>query len=123
MSQGQLNVTRVEDGPERLRLCLTGELDLYSTTALDDAVVTAEGEKWPVLCLDLSALDFLDSAGLRVILRTQARAEQDGRRMVLRRGPEAVDRVFRLTGLERELEWVDATPADTPAGDAPATGS
>ena len=119
MSESLLSVARVEDGPERLRLCLTGELDLYSTTALDDAVVAAEGEKWPVLCLDLSALAFLDSAGLRVILRTQARAEQDGRRLVLRRGPEAVDRVFRLTGLERELEWVD----DAPAPDAPAPGS
>jgi anti-sigma B factor antagonist len=103
----ELDVTRVEDGPERLRLCLSGELDLYSATALDDAVVRAEGEKWPVLCMDLRQLDFVDSAGLRVILRTQARAEQDGRSFVLYRGPEAVDRVFRLTGLERELIWID----------------
>jgi anti-anti-sigma factor len=103
----ELDVTRVEDGPERLRLCLDGELDLYSATALDDAVVAAEGEKWPTICLDLRQLDFLDSAGLRVIMRTQARAEQDGRHLVLRRGPEAVDRVFRLTGLEAQLAWVD----------------
>jgi anti-sigma B factor antagonist len=103
----ELDVTRVEDGPEHLRLCLDGELDLYSATALDDAVVAAEGEKWPTICLDLRRLAFLDSAGLRVIMRTHARAEQDGRNLVLRRGPEAVDRVFRLTGLETELAWVD----------------
>lgn len=103
----QLDVTRAEDGPERLRLSLVGELDLYSTPRLDDAVVEAEGEKWPCLCLDLSKLDFMDSAGLRIIMRTHARATQDGRKLVLRRGPDTVDRVFRLTGLDRELDWVE----------------
>jgi anti-anti-sigma factor len=103
----QLEVDRTEDGPERLRLRLAGELDLYSAPALDDAVVQAEGEKWPCLCLDLSRLEFMDSSGLRVIMRTHARASKDGRRFVLRRGPESVDRVFRLTGLDRELEWTD----------------
>jgi anti-anti-sigma factor len=112
----ELDITRVEDGPERLRLCLAGELDLYSVPALDDAVVAAEGEKWPTICIDLRELRFLDSAGLRVIMRTHARADQDGRRLVLRRGPEAVDRVFRLTGLERELAWVDESLAPEPPG-------
>src|SRR3954464_8240055 len=96
----RLDLPPSEDRTEPLRLSLAGELDLYSATALDDAVVAAEGEKWPTICLDLRRLAFLDSAGLRVIMRTQARAAQDGRRLVLRRGPEAVDRVFRLTGLE-----------------------
>src|SRR4051795_943034 len=101
----ELDVTRVEDGPERLGLALWGELDLYSATALDDAVVAAEGEKWPCVCLDLSQLEFLDSAGLRVILRTHVRAQQDGRRLLVKRGPDAVQRVFRLTKLDEQLEW------------------
>lgn len=103
----ELRVSRSEDGPERLRLSLAGELDLYTAPGFDDAVVAAEGEKWPVLCLDLSRLEFVDSAGLRVIMRTQARAGQDGRRLVVRRGPETVDRVFRLTGLDGKLEWTE----------------
>lgn len=106
----RLEVTRCEDGPERLRLLLAGELDLYSATTLDDAVVAAEGEKWPCVCLDLSELAFLDSAGLRVLMRTQARAQQDGRRLVFRPGPESVQRIFRLTRLDEKLEW-DAEPA------------
>lgn len=103
----EFDVNRVEDGPERLRLELVGELDLYTTPRLDDAVVAAEGEKWPCVCLDLSGLTFMDSAGLRVIMRTHARAAQDGRTLTLRRGPELVARVFRVTGLERELDWVE----------------
>jgi anti-sigma B factor antagonist len=113
--EARFEVTRSEDGPERLRFKLGGELDLYSATALDDAIVKAEGEKWPCVCLDLSELDFLDSAGLRVIMRTHARSQKDGRRLVLRRGPEAVDRVFRLTRLDRELEWDDEPAPVEPA--------
>jgi anti-sigma B factor antagonist len=90
------------------RLVLRGELDLYSAPELDDALVAVEGEKWPVLFLDLRELEFVDSAGLRLVMRTHARAKQDGRRLVVIRGGENVDRVLTLTGLQDELEMADA---------------
>ena len=89
------------------RLVLRGDLDLYSAPTLDDALVALEGEKWPVLFLDLRGLDFVDSAGLRLVMRTHARAKQDGRRLVVIRGGQNVDRVFTLTGLHEELEMTD----------------
>lgn len=93
-----------------VQLVLRGDLDLYSAPALDDALVEAEGEKWPVTFIDLRALDFVDSAGLRLIVRAHARAQQDGRRVVLIRGPKTVQRVFASTGLDAELEFVDEAP-------------
>jgi len=90
-----------------VRLALRGDLDLYTAPALDDALVAVEGEKWPLMLVDLRELQFVDSAGLRLLMRTQARAQQDGRRVVLVRGDESVQRVFTLTGLDRELEFVD----------------
>ena len=99
-------IERIDD-TRCARLVLKGELDLYSAPALDDAVVELEGEKWPVLFLDLRELDFIDSAGLRLVVRTHARAQQDGRRLVLIRGGENVARVLELTGLVDELEIVD----------------
>jgi len=101
-----LEIERIDD-TRCARLVLRGELDLYSAPALDDAVVTLEGEKWPVLFLDLRELEFIDSAGLRLVMRTHARARQDGRRLVLVRGGENIQRVLQLTGLEDELEIVD----------------
>jgi len=98
------------DDTSTVRLELRGELDLYSAPALDDELVALEGEKWPEVVIDLRELDFVDSAGLRLIVRTQARAVQDGRRLVLVRGGETVQRVFALTGLERELTMVDTPP-------------
>jgi len=97
-------------------LALHGDLDLYSSPALDDALVELEGEKWPLVVLDLRDLEFVDSSGLRLFARTHARAAKDGRRLVLVRGNEVVQRVLALTGLDREIEVRDALPVGAPEG-------
>jgi anti-sigma B factor antagonist len=101
-----MEVDRIEEGG-RLRLALSGELDLYTAPALDDALVEAEGESWPLLVIDLSALEFMDSSGLRLIVRSHARAEQSGRRLVVVNGPDTVRRVFSATDLDSKLHLVD----------------
>ena len=101
-----MEVDRIEEGG-RLRLALSGELDLYTAPALDDALVEAEGESWPLLVLDLTALQFMDSSGLRLIVRSHARAEQSGRRLVVVNGPTTVARVFSATNLDSKLHLVD----------------
>jgi anti-anti-sigma factor len=100
---------RVDDAVQ-VHLRLSGDLDLYNAPALDDALVAVEGEKWPTIVLDLRELEFLDSMALRLIMRTQARAQQDGRRLVIVRGPEFLDRVLTLSGLTEHLELVDEPP-------------
>jgi anti-sigma B factor antagonist len=106
----EFTIERLDDTTQ-VQLRLRGDLDLYSAPALDDALVAVEGEKWPTIVLDLRELQFLDSMALRLIMRTQARAQQDGRRLVLVRGPEFVDRVFALAGLAEHLTLVDEPPA------------
>ena len=106
------DIQRTDDTVQVL-LHLKGDLDLYTAPAFDDALVAVEGEKWPTIVLDLRELQFLDSMALRLIMRTQARAQQDGRRLLLVRGPKAVSRVFELSGLAEHLEFVDEVP--TPA--------
>jgi anti-anti-sigma factor len=102
-------IQRAEDTVQ-VHLRLKGDLDLYNAPAFDDALVAVEGEKWPTLVLDLRELEFLDSMALRLIMRTQARAKQDGRRLVVVRGRAFVDRVLKLSGLEEHLELVDEPP-------------
>src|SRR5919107_1558184 len=100
---------RVDDTVQ-VHLRLSGDLDLYNAPELDDALVAVEGEKWPTIVLDLRELEFLDSMALRLIMRTDARAKQDGRRLVLVRGPEFIDRVLELSGLRDHLTLVDKPP-------------
>lgn len=110
----EFSVERADDTTQ-VQLKLRGDLDLYSAPELDDVLVAVEGEKWPMIVLDMRELDFIDSMALRLVMRTQARAAQDGRRMVVVRGPQFLDRVLQLSGLEGHLEIVDEPPPATPA--------
>jgi anti-anti-sigma factor len=65
-----------------------------------------ERRKVEILVLDLRELTFLDSTGLRLITSAAGRASLGGWRLVLVRGPEPVQRVFRITRLDGELEFV-----------------
>jgi anti-anti-sigma factor len=57
--------------------------------------------------LDLSAVGFMDSSGLRVIAVAAQRAESLGRRFALVPGPEQVMRVFAITRMRERLDFVD----------------
>jgi anti-sigma B factor antagonist len=103
----EFGLERTDDATQVV-LKLRGDLDLYTSPQFDDALVAVEGEKWPTIVLDMRELNFLDSMALRLVMRTQARAEQDGRRLVLVRGPDFLDRVLELSGLNAHLEIVDA---------------
>jgi anti-anti-sigma factor len=58
--------------------------------------------------LDLRGLEFIDSSGLRMILRTWERARSEGFELEIVRGSEHVDKLVRTTGLDSRLPMVDA---------------
>jgi len=49
------------------------------------------------LIVDFAGLSFMDSTGLRLVLKWQATASQDGFEIGFMRGSPAVQRVFELT--------------------------
>ena len=89
-----------------VHVSLRGELDLSTVGKVDDELQRWEGSSQDLL-LDLSRLTFLDSTGLRCVVRADERAKEDGRRLVVVKGPEAVQRVFEITRLEERLDLVD----------------
>ncbi len=86
---------------------LTGELDLSTVGKVQDELDRVESSAPPVLVLDLSGLTFLDSTGLRCVVTADERARDAGRRLVIVRGPDPVQRVFTITKLDERLEMVD----------------
>jgi anti-sigma B factor antagonist len=90
---------------------LSGELDLASAVKLEDELKHLEASSPAVIVLDLQALSFMDSSGLRAVLAADSRAREDGRRLVLVRGDERVQRVLRITRLDERLEIVDSVDA------------
>jgi anti-anti-sigma factor len=86
-----------------VRLTLTGELDFAATPQLDARLTRLRVSKSPV-SLDLSHLEFVDSTGLRLLIRAAADART--KHWQLRIEPDIappVLRLFRLVHLDRFL--------------------
>jgi len=97
----------VHGDPGIVRFELAGELDVASASRLDERLAAVALGPDVGLALDLRGLEFMDSSGLRSILRADAQARRDGAAMTIVRGPEPVDRVFALTRLHERLRFVD----------------
>lgn len=106
--------TDVRDGVARV--ILTGEFDLSVVPRVDDEIMRMEATGPTVLVLDLSALTFMDSSGLRVVVTADERARRDGRRFTVVNGPDAVRRVFEITKVDKVVEIVDDLSQVTAAG-------
>jgi anti-anti-sigma factor len=100
-----------EDRKGLVHVALRGELDLSTVGKVQDELRRVEAGAPPVVVLDLSKLTFLDSTGLRCVVTADERARDAGRRLVVVRGPEPVQRVFAITRLEERLEIVDDASA------------
>jgi anti-sigma B factor antagonist len=96
-----------EDRDGLVHVGLVGELDLSTVAKVQEELRRVEASAPPTLVLDLSKLTFLDSTGLRCIGTAAERARDGGRRIVIVRGPDSVQRVFSITRLEERLEMVD----------------
>jgi anti-sigma B factor antagonist len=96
-----------EDRNGLVHVALVGELDLSTVAKVQEELRRVEASSPATLVVDLSKLTFLDSTGLRCIVTADERARAEGRRIVIVRGPDAVQRVFAITRLEDRLEMVD----------------
>lgn len=104
---------RTEDRNGLVHVALVGELDLSTVAKVQDELRRVEATGPATVVVDLSKLTFLDSTGLRCIITADERAREEGRRVVIVRGPDPVQRVFAITRLEDRLEIVDDVGAVT----------
>ncbi len=102
----------VKRAGERVVLRLDGELDLAGVPRLEEAVERALLDGAAELVLDLRGLEFVDSTGLRAILSQEERSAELGRSFALVRGPDQVQRLMRMTGVDEHLKIIDS-PAET----------
>jgi anti-sigma B factor antagonist len=85
-----------------------GELDMATAPVLDDQLEQLRAAGIRRLILDLRGLHFMDSAGMRCVLKYDSLARNDGFSVELIRGSRAVHRVFEVTGTAGHLRFVDA---------------
>ena len=91
-----MNITKKVEG-EKLTVALEGRLDTLTAPELEESLSSAlEGIK--ELVLDLSGLEYLSSAGLRVVLSTFKTVSAAEGKMTICNANEMVSKVFELTG-------------------------
>ncbi len=104
--QNGFAVEQVRDG-ERCRLVLHGELDLATAPVLDAELRDVQAGGVKQLMLDLRDLQFMDSSGLRVLVREHQTASLNGHAFSLRGATPQVHRLFELTGLRDRFTFDD----------------
>jgi anti-anti-sigma factor len=94
---------------DRSVLLLRGELDLATIDGVRARLDALQAERRAVV-LDLDALSFMDSTGIRLVLQAAQDAERTGWDFSITRGSRAVQRVFTAAGLEDRLPFARARP-------------
>lgn len=90
-----MTITKTVEG-DKLAFTVSGRLDSLTAPALEAAFRDAlEGVR--ELVFDLSGLEYISSAGLRVLLLAQKIMDRQGRMTVLHAG-ETLMEVFEVTG-------------------------
>ena len=90
-----MNITKKENGSE-LCISLEGRLDTNTSPELE-AELSSSLDNVTALTLDLSKLDYISSAGLRVLLATQKKMNAQGK-MTVTGVNESVNEIFEITG-------------------------
>jgi len=94
------------DAAEHVRVL--GELDLSVIGSVDREMRRAEATDADEIVLDLDELEFLDAAGIRLLLHLSSRSRSNGGRLRIRRARSPqVQRVIELTGVGDRLPFTD----------------
>jgi anti-sigma B factor antagonist len=90
---------------------VSGEVDVSTvaglTAALDDAIRESAG----AFVVDLTAVDFLDSTGISVLVRARALLARDERALAVVCPPGPVRRIFEVSGIADLLALFDSREA------------
>jgi anti-anti-sigma factor len=91
---------------EPCHLVVRGEIDVSVEDVLVDAVTAAFTTAGSALVLDLRAVSFIDSSGIRALLRCQQAAAVESVRLALSVVAGPVTRVMALAGVSERFEYV-----------------
>ncbi|MGN6372343.1 MAG: STAS domain-containing protein [Solirubrobacteraceae bacterium] len=103
MTPPELTIHSYEQDDQVVVLVLRGELDIASAPMFAHAIVEMLEQSPPGVLLDIGAVEFVDSTGLRAILAARALCAERSRAFALTQPAPPVQRLFEMTGVLDEL--------------------
>ena len=97
-------------GEDTSLVVASGELDFVTRDELVSLLASIEDIGTSGIILDVRGLDFIDSAGLHVLIAAHKRAQAGGWRFQVVCGPGRVWRALTLSGLTTELHFLSRVP-------------
>jgi anti-sigma B factor antagonist len=101
--------------PGRALITLSGECDLSESLQLEQAILRA-GMTPGLVFVDMRALDFIDSTGLRALLRSKRALDANGAKLVLVGLTEPIRRILEIANLDSQFEIRDIESSGRPEG-------
>lgn len=87
---------------------VTGEVDIYTASELDQVLATEIAAGRTTLIVDCSRVEFLDSTGLGVIIKAFVGCREAGGRLAVVAPTDRISRVFEITGVDQSIRVVSA---------------
>ncbi len=103
---GELTMSSERQGDVHT-LSLFGALDLSTSEGVQDEFLRVESGDASAIVLDLSGVTFVDSIGVRTVLHAASITRNDDKELKVLRGPDAIQQLFQLAGLEDILPFAD----------------
>ncbi len=97
MSDSASRLSIGQDGEGRT-LVLAGEIDAHTAPDLAARLADLPGDDGDIT-IDMAAVEFIDSSGLRVLIDVHNRVAEVDRRLVLRAPSATVTRLVEIAGL------------------------
>jgi len=107
-AEEQLRIVTYER-PDRSVVELRGELDMVTSPQLAQTLVELDASGTQTVVLDLRAVSFMDSTGLKAIFKARNFARKRGQEFAVTPGSAQVQRLLGLTRLDEHLRTI-ATP-------------
>ncbi len=96
-------ITKTVEG-KNIRLAMAGRLDTITSNLLSTELDNLFAEGIDHLVLDFASLDYMSSAGLRVIINAQKKINAMGAKMELTGVTESIKTIFDITGFSKILK-------------------
>ncbi|MGK2878934.1 MAG: STAS domain-containing protein [Solirubrobacterales bacterium] len=105
--EGQFSV-EVSSADGARRVALSGELDIATVDQLSAALERLSIAGAERLIIDLSAVTFMDSSGLRVLILANRDAASGGYEFVVVTGDSPAKRVLELTRMDEHMQVIES---------------
>jgi anti-sigma B factor antagonist len=105
--EGQFHVS-VDSDANSHTVTLSGELDIATADQLTEALEGVQPISDTRLVIDLTAVSFMDSTGLRVLIAANRNASAGGYSLVIVTGESPAKRVLELTRMDEHMQVVSS---------------